>query len=356
MQFHFTLSDLQAFFPEGSVSGGLGEPITGIAALEEAQRGDVSFLGNPRYRDRVPNCAASLILLPLDYEGAPRDGQAYLRVKDPSTALAYLCQRIEQAGRPRPAPGIHPSAVIAAGAAVHAEASIGPLCWVGAGARIGKGTILHSHVSVGAHAQIGEDCHLKPRVTIGDYCRLGDRVAVDAGSVIGSDGFGYRQEGEAPNLRHIKIPQIGMVVLEDDVDVGANSTIDRARFGETRIGLGSKIDNLVHIAHNCRIGRHCVIIAQVGISGSTTLEDYVVMWGQAGTVGHITLGMGSFIGAQAGVSKSVAPGAKVSGTPAFDLTQRRRMEALERKLPDLFKRVAKLEDLTANKCETANRV
>ncbi len=349
MQFRYSVADLHAFFPESKLVGQTDSDLTGIAPLDEARSGDISFLGNTRYLASVPNCSASLILLPDGYDGKPKTNQVFLHLKDPSAALAYICERIEQKMRPLPEPGVHPTAIVDQTADIHESVCVGPYCVIGKDVVVGARTQLSAFVTVEANASIGVNCILKPYVRIADNCRIGDRVLLHSGCVVGSDGFGYRQEGSPPDLRHIKIPQVGIVVIEDDVEIGANSTIDRARFGETRIGVGTKIDNLVHIAHNCRIGRHCIIIAQVGISGSVILEDYVVMWGQAGTVGHITLGEGSFVGAQAGVSKSIPPGAKVTGTPAFELNQRRRMEVLERKLPDLFKRVANLEELSGNR-------
>jgi UDP-3-O-[3-hydroxymyristoyl] glucosamine N-acyltransferase len=307
--------------------------------LASARPGDLSFLGNAKYRGQVAGSAASVLLLPLDYEGTPVAGQVYLHVDNPSVALARLCARIEQTLWPRPAPGIHSSAVVAPSAHVDTSAYIGPLCVVEDGAHIGAGSVLQASVFVGRDALIGEGCFIMPGCVVATSCTLGQRVRLQPGVVIGSDGFGY----EFVQGRHEKVPQIGTVAIGDDVEIGANTTLDRARFSRTVVGEGTKIDNLVQIAHNVTIGKHCILCSQVGISGSTTLEDYVILGGQAGIGGHITLGKGSKAGGQAGVSGDLAPGAYVNGTPAIPYMLERRLAVLHQRLPDLFKRVEALE-------------
>ncbi|HEX2860170.1 MAG TPA: UDP-3-O-(3-hydroxymyristoyl)glucosamine N-acyltransferase, partial [Lacunisphaera sp.] len=284
-------------------------------------------------------CAASVLLLPLDYDRAPASGQVYLHVANPSVALARVCARIEQSLWPRPAPGIHASAVVAPSAHVDASAHVGPLCVVEEGAHIGAGTILQASVFVGREARIGTGCFVMPGCVIATLCELGHRVRLQPGVIIGSDGFGY----EFVQGRHEKVPQIGIVVIGDDVEVGANSTLDRARFSRTAVGEGTKIDNLVQIAHNVVIGKHCILCSQVGIAGSTTLEDYVILGGQAGVGGHITLGKGSKAGGQAGVSSDLPADSYVNGTPAIPYMLERRLAILHQRLPDLFKRVERLE-------------
>lgn len=312
--------------------------IQGIASLSEAQAGDLSFLGNPKYRAAVADSQASVLLVPKDYEEAPKAGQLYLKLENPSFALALICRDIEGTLLPKPPAGIHPSAVVESGAEVSPEASIGAFCYIAAGAKVGA-AVLESHVSVGRSAQVGDGAHIFSRVSIGDYCVIGERNRLLAGCVIGSDGYGYEYLEGA----HQRVPQIGNVVTEADVDVGANSTIDRARFGSTRIGAGTKIDNQVQIAHNVRVGRHCLIVAQVGISGSTVLGDGVVVGGQAGIAGHLKVGSGAMIAGGTAVVSDIESQSKVRGYPAMPMMQFNRMAVLQRKLPDLFKRFDQLE-------------
>lgn len=340
MKFSFPLKEFLDCIGACEVEGDWADEIVGISTLKEGEPGDLSFLGNSRYRQEVLESRASVILLPEGFEGAPRKGQTYVRVKNPSLVLGQFCGVLEQKFWPRPPAGIHPTAVIDRDAQVAETASVGPYCLISSGARIEDGAVLTSHVSLGAHAVVGEGSRLMTHVTLGDFCEVGDRVLLNPGVVIGADGFGY----ETVNGVHEKVPQIGRVVIEDDVEVGANTTIDRARFSETRIGAGTKIDNLVQIGHNVRIGRGCLIVSQVGISGSTTIEDYVVIGGQTGIVGHISIGKGTQIGAQSGISKSLPPGSAVQGAPAMEIRMFQRMTALQRRLPDLFTRFQRLED------------
>jgi UDP-3-O-[3-hydroxymyristoyl] glucosamine N-acyltransferase len=261
-------------------------------------------------------------------------------VEKPSAGLSRLCSRLEQALWPKPAPGIHPTAVVAPTAQIAPSATIGPLCVIEAGVRVGERTHLQAAIFVGRDAVIGNDTWLMPKVVITAECVVKDRVRLHAGVVVGSDGFGYEFVGG----RHEKVPQIGWVVIENDVEIGANTTIDRARFSQTLIGEGTKIDNLVQIAHNVVIGKHCMICSQVGVSGSTTVEDYVVVGGQAGLAGHLTVGRASKINGQSGVNSDLEPNSSVSGTPCLPYLLEQRVNVLRRKVPDLFKRVGALED------------
>jgi UDP-3-O-[3-hydroxymyristoyl] glucosamine N-acyltransferase len=340
MQLEFSVADLVALLKPGAQRGATGETIRGIAGLAGARPGDLSFLGNSKYRNEVRTSVASVILLPANYAGEPQPNQLFLLVDNPSVALARFCSQLEQQLWPRPVPGVHATAHIASGARVSASATIGPLCIVEDGAVIGERTHLQAQVFVGRGARIGDDCWLMPGTMVAAECAVGHRVRLQPGVVIGSDGFGY----EFVAGRHEKIPQVGTVVVEDDVEIGANSTIDRARFSRTVIGEGTKIDNLVQIGHNVVIGRHCIICGQVGISGSTTLEDYVVLGGQAGLAGHITLGRGAQVGAQAGVPSDLAPGTKVRGTPSLPLMLEQRLMVLRNRLPELFHRVDSIEE------------
>ena len=334
----FTIAELASLTGAKSVEGACVGPITGVAALAEAAAGDLSFLGNAKYADAVAVSKAGAILVPVAFAGRPAAGQAFLRVDNPSYALALFCGVLEARLWPRPPAGIHASAVVAASAKVDASAHVGPLCVIGEGAVVAAGAVLEARCFIGARASVGPDCWLKPGVTIGDYCVLGARCRLQSGAVIGSDGFGYEPvKGEIQ-----RIPQIGNVVLEDDVEVGANSTLDRARFSRTVVGRGTKIDNLVQIAHNVRIGRQCLITAQVGIAGSTTLGDHCVLGGQSGVAGHLTLGDRVKLGAQAGLFEDVPADGFMNGTPAVPFGLERRLVVLSRRLPELFKKVDSL--------------
>ncbi|MFA6960552.1 MAG: UDP-3-O-(3-hydroxymyristoyl)glucosamine N-acyltransferase [Opitutaceae bacterium] len=341
MQLAFSAADIAAIVQPLSVKGVTDATVRGIASLGSAQAGDLSFLGNPKYKTEVATTAASIVLLPPDYEGDPLPGQQFILVDKPSVALAHLCARIEQMLWPKPLPGIHATAVIAAGAQIAATATIGPFCVIEAGAVIGERTHLEAYAFIGRNARIGNDCWLMPRATLATECILKDRVRFQPGVVIGADGFGY----EFSQGRLEKVPQVGNVVIENDVEIGANTTIDRARFSRTSVGEGTKIDNLVMVGHNVVIGKHCLICAQVGISGSTTIEDYVVLGGQAGIAGHLTIGKGSKADGQTGINSDLAPGSFVKGSPCMPYNFEQRFNVLKKKLPELFKRVDALESV-----------
>jgi len=337
----FTIAELATLAGAEAVEGACAGPITGVAALAEATSADLSFLGNAKYAEAVAASRAGVILVPVAFAGKPAAGQAFLRVANPSYALALFCGVLEARLWPRPPAGIHATAVVAASAKVDPAAHVGPLCVIGEGAVVAAGAVLEARCYVGARASVGTDCWLKPGVVVGDYCVLGARCRIQSGAVIGSDGFGY----EPVNGEIRRIPQIGNVVLEDDVEVGANSTLDRARFSQTVVGRGTKIDNLVQIAHNVRIGRQCLITAQVGIAGSTTLGDHCVLGGQSGVAGHLTLGDRVKLGAQTGLFEDVPADGFMNGTPAVPFGLERRLVVLSRRLPDLFKKV---DSLTAS--------
>jgi UDP-3-O-[3-hydroxymyristoyl] glucosamine N-acyltransferase len=339
MQVAYTPAEIAVLVGAQRTTGSTTRPVTDVASLSLARAGDLSFLGNAKYKGQVAGCAATAILLPLDYAGEPQNGQVYLFVENPSVALARVCARIEQALWPKPAPGVHPSAVVAPTARVDPTAHVGPLCVIEDGGQIGAGAVLQASVFVGRDARVGEGCFVMPGCVIASTCSLGRRVRLQPGVIVGADGFGYEFVGG----RHEKVPQIGTVVIGDDVEIGANSTLDRARFSRTVVGEGTKIDNLVQVAHNVVIGKHCILCSQVGISGSTTLEDYVILGGQAGVGGHVTLAKGSKVGGQAGIAHDVPAGAYVNGTPAIPYMLERRLAVLHQRLPDLFKRVEALE-------------
>jgi UDP-3-O-[3-hydroxymyristoyl] glucosamine N-acyltransferase len=339
MQVSFTAADVADIAQPKSTRGQTTETIRGLASLADASPGDLSFLGNTKYKAEVDATRASVVLLPPDFAGEPKPNQLFLLVDNPSVALARVCTRIEQTLWPTPAPGVHPSASIAPGAKVARTATIGPLCVIESGAVIGEHVHLQAQVFVGANVGIGDHCWLMPGVIVSAECQLGRRVRVQPGVVIGSDGFGY----EFVKGRHEKVPQVGIVEIGDDVEIGANSTLDRARFSRTVVGEGTKIDNLVQIGHNVIIGKHCLLCAQAGISGSTKLEDYVVLGGQVGVGGHITIGKATKAGGQAGITANVPANSFINGTPAIPYLLERKIAVLQQKLPGLFKRVDALE-------------
>lgn len=339
MQVSFTPEDIAAIADAKESRGTTTEMIRGLAGLADAAAGELTFLGNAKYKHEVAATRASVVLLPAGFPGQPQPGQVFLLVDNPSIALARVCARIEQSLWPKPAPGIHPSAVVAAGARIAPTATVGPLCVIESGATVGERVHLQGQVFVGRNGVIGDDCWLMPGVVLAAECQLGKRVRLQPGAVIGSDGFGY----EFVEGRHEKVPQVGIVVVGDDVEIGANSTIDRARFSRTTVGEGTKIDNLVQIGHNVVIGRHCLLCAQVGISGSTKLEDYVVFGGQAGAAGHITIGKGVKVGGKAGITTDIPAGSFVNGNPAIPYLLERRIAVLQQRLPELFRRVDTLE-------------
>jgi len=331
------VSDILELFPDAEIIGvPVEQVINGIASLQKAKTGDLSFLGNKKYKGQVEISQASLILVPTDFLGTPLDNQFYLKLSNPSDALAKICRLIEEKLPTSFNDGVHSTAFIESSAKVHSSASIGAFTYVGNEVKIGPNCRLNSHCHIGTGSVIKENCILHPGVKLLARCELGRNVILNAGVVIGSEGYGF----EKSEAGHEKIPHLGRVIVEDDVEIGANTCIDRARFENTSIGQGSKIDNLVQIGHNVRIGQNCLIVAQVGISGSVTLQDDVIVGGQAGFAGHLTVGKGAKIAGQAGITKDVEPGAFLKGNPALPFHLAQRISVLQRKLPDLFNRFA----------------
>ncbi len=317
-----------------TLEGDGGIDIRGLRGIREAEAGDLTFVANPRYLESLRASRASAVILAPD---APRPPMPALRTPNPYLAFARALALFHPT--PPEPPGVHPTAVLEEAVRLGPGVRIGALCFVGAGAEIGEETTLFPQVYVGRGARLGRACQLRPRAVVADGCWLGDRVVVQSGAVIGGDGFGYAPDGER---RYHKIPQVGRVVLEDDVEVGANTTIDRATLGETRIGRGTKIDNLVMIAHNVVVGEDTVIVGQVGVSGSTTIGSRVTLAGQVGLVGHIRVGNEVTIGAQAGVTKDVPDGAVYLGSPAMPHRDVKRQMAYLRRLPELAEAVRDL--------------
>ena len=309
--------------------------IVRVAGLEQAEPGDLTFLANPRYAQAARETRASAIILAEDAAPAPCP---MLRAAHPYRAFA---EALALFGRDeRPPAGVHPSSVVAPDARIGRDVAIGPLVVVGSKALIGDRVVLHPHVVVGPEAQIGNDTILHARVSVRDRSVVGARVVVQDGAVIGSDGFGFVTDHEGV---HHKIPQQSHVVIEDDVEIGANTTIDRPAVGETRIRRGTKIDNLVQIAHGVQVGEYTLLAAQVGIAGSSKIGSHVVLAGQVGVAGHLTIGKGTIATAQTGIPNAVPEGSFISGYPAIPNRDWLKASAIFRKLPELRKTIAELE-------------
>ncbi len=329
-----TLAELAAVLG-GDVVGDGSTVIRGVAGIREALPGDLTFLANSRYEPHLLETRASAVICSREARHSP---VPLLQVDNPYLAF----QKIVRIFRPelgRPEPGVHPTAVVASDAVIGADASIGAHCVIERGARIGARTVLMPGCYVGPMAAIGDDTVFHPRVVLREECVVGNRCVLHPGVVVGSDGFGFAFDSGS----YHKVPQVGNVVIGDDVEIGANTTIDRATTDSTRIGDGTKIDNLVQIGHNVVAGKHCIIVAQVGVSGSTELEDYVTLGGQAGLVGHIKIGTRAMVGAQSGVTKSVAADTIVTGYPAMPHGLFKRIHAFIQRLPQLFQRTKDLE-------------
>jgi UDP-3-O-[3-hydroxymyristoyl] glucosamine N-acyltransferase len=318
-----------------SLEGDPDQEVSGVASLDGATADDLVFVRAASFAPRLETSPARAVVAPVGLEVG---GRSALRSADPSRDF-YRAARI-LVPEPEIAPGIHPSAVVARDARIDPSAAIGAACVVGARAEVGPRTVLHPGVVLYDAVRVGADCVIHARCVIAAASVLGDRIVLQPGVVIGGDGFGYVGE-EGGGLA--KIHNVGRVWLDDDVEIGANSTVDRGTLGDTRIGRGTKIDNLVQIGHNCVLGERCIVVAQAGVAGSTTLEQGVVLLAQAGIAGHKRIGAHAFIGPQSGVHKDVPAGARVLGTPQrLERAFHREMAALTR-LPELVRRVRALE-------------
>ncbi|HEU4364139.1 MAG TPA: UDP-3-O-(3-hydroxymyristoyl)glucosamine N-acyltransferase [Candidatus Krumholzibacteria bacterium] len=319
----------------GEVVGDGDVEIRGVAGIREAGPGEITFVANPRYAEFLAATRASAVIGGSDLSPV----KPLIRIGNPYYAYLQVLSLFAADRAVRYARGVHERALVHPDAVLGADVAVGPFCQISAGARIGDRTTILAGTFVGEGCVIGSDCLIYPNVTIREGAEIGCRVILQPGVVLGSDGFGYAKNGSS----HHKVPQIGRVVIEDDVEIGANSCVDRATTGETRIRRGTKIDNLVQIAHNVVIGEDSMLAAQVGISGSTEVGRNVVMGGQAGLAGHIEIGDRATIGAQAGVTKGVAADKVVSGYPARDHELAKRLYAHTAMLPALFERVRILE-------------
>lgn len=337
-----TLREIAKFI-DGEVVGNDSVVITGISGIKEAKRGDITFLANPKYLPLIEKTQASAIITSRDIQTAPKP---IIRTQNPSLAFAKLVTLATPQDLSRPC-GIHPTAILAKDVSLGRAVAIGPYVVIEDNVSIGDNSVIYSGCFIGHHTKIGSNVLIYANVSLRERISIGNRVIIHSGTVIGSDGFGFVTiEG-----LHHKIPQIGTVEIGDDVEIGANVTIDRARFDKTVVGRGTKIDNLVQIAHNVIIGENSIIVAQAGISGSTSLGKNVTLAGQAGLVGHITIGDNAVVAAQGGVTKSVPANTTVSGYPAKPHDIAKKINACVQNLPRLYKLVdelkKKIEELEA---------
>ncbi|HDL00866.1 MAG TPA: UDP-3-O-(3-hydroxymyristoyl)glucosamine N-acyltransferase [candidate division Zixibacteria bacterium] len=331
----YTLSELAETIG-GKVDGDGSLVIHSAAPIETASNGDITFIANEKYLKHLNTTEASAIILD---EQVAASNLSIIRHNNPYLAFALVLD-ILYPELPDVNSGIAKSAIIEKNTTIDSTARIGELCHIRSLSKIGKQTRLISSVFIGKNVVIGDNCILYPGVRIMDDCQIGNNVIIHASTVIGSDGFGYAES----ELGLKKIKQIGNVVIEDNVEFGSNCSVDRGALGPTVIGMGTKIDNLVQIAHNVRIGRHAIIVAQAGVAGSTIIGNGVVLAGQVGVAGHLEIGDGAMAGGQSGVIKSVKAGTKVFGTPAREIMKSKRIEALLNRLPEMLKRIKKLEE------------
>ena len=329
----FTAAEIAAR-ARGEVVGDGSIRLNGFATADKAGKGDLTFADNEAYLAAAEQSGASAILVGMT---TPASSKVLIRVPNPRVAVARLLPLF--CPPEKPLAGVHPSAVIASSAKIDPTAHIGPLCAIAEGAEIGANAVLHGGNHIGRNARIGADTQLFPNVVVYADAIIGNRVAIHAGTVIGADGYGYVfDEG-----RHRKVLQIGNVVIEDDVEIGANSAVDRAALGSTVVGAGTKIDNFVHVAHNCVLGKHVLVMGQSGFAGSTKVGDCSVVAAQVGVAGHLKLGRQSIIGAKSGVMRDVPDGGTVLGMPALPDKQTKRQWIALQQLPDLMKQIRELQ-------------
>ncbi|MFH1479510.1 MAG: UDP-3-O-(3-hydroxymyristoyl)glucosamine N-acyltransferase [Candidatus Omnitrophota bacterium] len=339
-----TLEEI-AYIIDGEVVGDKATIVTGVCGIKEAQEGDLTFVANSRYVPLMNHTKASAIITSKDVRSSPKP---IIRTENPSIAFAKMVALMAPNEMKRPK-GIHPTAVIGEKVKLGRNVAIQAYVVIEDNVEIKDNTILYAGVYIGHHTKIGKDCVVYPYVIIRERIEIGDRVIIHGGTVIGSDGFGFSTVKGV----HQRIPQIGNVIIEDDVEIGANVTIDRARFDKTLIKKGTKIDNLVQIAHNVVIGENSIIVAQSGISGSATVGNNVTLAGQSGIIGHVTVGDNVVIAGKSGVTKSIPSNSCVSGFPAKPHTTAKRINACVQNLPELYKKIRTLEEeiqkLRANK-------
>lgn len=333
-----SLSELAQLTGGRIIKGKLDSFYTGMASLDLAESSDVSFLGNAKYRQQFFDSKAGVILVTAEDQTLETEA-AMIVVENPTLAFSAVVSYFIKETSSYVA-GVNPSAIIGKNVKLNPEkCCIHPGVVIMDGVEIGDGTEIYPNATICKNVKIGKDCIIYANVSVRENCSIGDRVILQSGVVIGSDGFGY----EFVNGKHSKIPQVGTVEIHDDVEVGANSSIDRARFGKTIIGEGSKIDNLVQIGHNVEVGKHCIIVAQTGIAGSVKLGDYVVIAAQVGIAGHVNVAAGSVLGARTGVTKSLTEKNQYLGNPAFPMKEAIKIRALTRKLPQIYDDLQKIK-------------
>jgi len=309
--------------------------ITGVAGIEEAGPGELTFVSNPKYITKIAVTKAGAIILGRN---APATSTPMLLAEDPYVAFAKAIELFYQP--PRPAPGVHPTAIIDPSAKLGENCSVGPFTVIGEGVRIGANCVLFAGVHIYPFVQIGDDFIAHSHSVVREYCRIGNRVILQNGAIIGADGFGFAPQ---PSGVWYKIVQSGIVVLEDDVEIGAHTCIDRATVGETRLSRGVKLDNLIHIGHGCQIGENTAMAAQVGLSGSTKVGSRVFLAGQVGAAGHLTIGDGVIAIAQTGIARSVEAGKTISGSPEMDFNLWKKNYMINLRLPELAQTVRQLK-------------
>lgn len=338
MAISLSLSELADRTDGNIICGQAGSLFTGMAALDAAGPDDISFLGNEKYLPQFLATRAGAVIVPAGHD-FKTDGPALVACANPSLAFAAVVRHFAKEAETF-TPGIDSGAIVSATAKLDpAKVRIHAGAVVMDGVAIGDGTEISPNAVIQSEAVIGKDCRIGANVTIRERCILGDRVLIQPGAVIGSDGYGYEFSGG----RHVKIDQVGIVEIGDDVEIGANTTIDRARFGKTVVGEGTKIDNLVQVAHNVVIGKHCLVISQTGLAGSSKLEDYVTIAAQSGVGGHVTIGAKATLAGRSGVTTNLDGGETYAGYPAIPMKEDTKNKALVRRLPKLVERVKKLE-------------
>lgn len=319
----------------GRVKGDFEKRITGAAPFDQAGDTAVTFADKPALWKQLDRCSAGAVVVPVNISA--ETATTLILVDNPRLAFAIIMEAFHP--RRRSISGISPAASVGRHFTCGSGVVVGPGAFIGERVTLGDRAVIHPNVYIGDSVSVGDDTEIHPNVSILDGCIIGSRVIIHAGTVIGSDGFGFTPDGG----RHHKIPQVGIVQIDDDVEVGAGNTIDRATFGRTWIKQGVKTDNHVHIAHNVTVGEHSIIVAQVGIAGSATIGKHVILAGQAGIAGHLTVGDGAIVGPQAGVSRTVPPGHVVSGTPEMPHRIWLRVQQVIPKLPEMKKKIAEIE-------------
>lgn len=337
-----SLSELADLIDGTIICGEAGSRFSGMGALDSAGSEEISFLGNEKYLPHFLATLAGAVIVPVGYD-FKTDGPALIAVPNPSLAFASVVRHFANHSRTFK-PGIHPSASVSDFAkynpnkvCIHPGAVIMDGASIGDGSEIGPNTVIYDN------AIIGENCQIRANVTVTERCVIGSRVIIHPGAVIGSDGYGY----ELSEGKHVKIDQVGIVEIGDDVEIGSNTSIDRARFGKTIIGEGTKIDNLVQIGHNVIVGKHCLIISQCGLAGSSCIEDYVTVAAQSGIAGHVTVGAKATLAARTGVTTNLPGGIIYSGKPALPMKEDTKLQAHVRRLPKLLERVKALEKIVS---------